>query len=93
MPIYKYHSELVLTKIKTLLTKTNYSMKTIAKTCGFSSQSMFSQFFYNCCEITPLKYRKLYTAKPTDGVFKAGDRNKAKPSKPRKKTPKQTKKL
>lgn len=86
MPIYKYHSELILTKIKTLLTKTNYSMKTIAKTCGFSSQSMFSQFFYNCCEITPLKYRKLYTAKPTDGVFKAGDRNKTKPVPPRKRT-------
>ena len=73
IPIYKYHSELLLMKIETLLTRTSYSMKAIAKMSGFSSQSMFSQFFSNYCKISPLQYRKLYTNKPIDGVFKTKD--------------------
>ncbi len=75
IPIYKYHSELLLMKIKTLLTRTSYPMKMISKMSGFSSQSMFSQFFSNCCKISPLQYRKQYTIKPTDGVFKAKNYN------------------
>lgn len=74
-PIYKYHSELLLVKIKNLLANTNYSMKQISKLCGFSSQSMFSQFFMNKCDVSPLQYRNLYTNFPPDGVFKAKENN------------------
>ncbi|URW89932.1 AraC family transcriptional regulator [[Ruminococcus] torques] len=43
-----------------LLTSTDLNQAAIAKQCGFSSSSYFSQCFRKICGMTPTAYRKQF---------------------------------
>lgn len=53
-----YLIRLRVQQAKELLETTNYSIAQISDSCGFSSQSYFSQVFKKACGMTPNAYRK-----------------------------------
>lgn len=53
-----YLIRLRIQQAKELLETTNYSIASISDSCGFSSQSYFSQVFKKSCGMTPNAYRK-----------------------------------
>ena len=53
-----YLIQLRVQQAKELLETTNYSIAQISDSCGFSSQSYFSQVFKKACGMTPNAYRK-----------------------------------
>lgn len=55
-----YLIRLRIQQAKELLETTNYTIAQISDSCGFSSQSYFSQVFKKSCGMTPNAYRKNY---------------------------------
>lgn len=53
-----YLIQLRIQQAKELLETTNYPIAQISDSCGFSSQSYFSQVFKKACGMTPNAYRK-----------------------------------
>jgi len=56
----KYLTERRIQVSKELLSSTDYSIAQISNSCGFSSQSYFSQSFKKFTDMTPAEYRGIY---------------------------------
>ena len=63
VPFVKYITSVRIKKAQTLLETTNLSIAQVADAVGFKDSSYFEKVFKKIKQITPTKYRDLYSVK------------------------------